>query len=234
MLFRQLFDTISSTFTYLMATDYGQSAIIIDPVLERFNLYKQLISEYDLTLVATLETHIHADHITASGLLRQAYRCDIILHHQEVTSPGVLHVVGGQHLNFNDLHLTVIHTPGHAPDSLCYLMDNQVFTGDTLLIRGTGRTDFQKGDPYAAYDSLFNKLLTLPDNTLVYPGHSYNGINVSTIGEEKQFNPRLQVQSTEDYAKMMSQLNLKPPEKMHIAIPANLNCGLPPTRLTNQ
>lgn len=226
MLFRQLFDDESSTFTYLIAADFGREAVIIDPVKRHVDQYLQLIKELDLTLVALLETHLHADHITGSGELRQKTNCTLMMGHP-CRAECVSTTFNDQDvLKFDGLEIQVLYTPGHTDDSYCFLIDGRVFTGDTLLIRGTGRTDFQHGDAGMQYDSLFTQLLTLPEQTLVYPAHDYKGMTVSTIFEEKRFNPRLQVSSREAYIEQMNNLNLPYPKKIDVAIPANQNCGL--------
>ncbi|OGO93794.1 MAG: Zn-dependent hydrolase [Coxiella sp. RIFCSPHIGHO2_12_FULL_44_14] len=226
MLFRQLFDAKSCTYTYLLASNYGREALFIDPVLEQVALYTRLLQEYQLQLAITLDTHTHADHITASGWLHQHYRSRITMG-KHTQAQGVHQIVQeGDVIELDGLSLKVIHTPGHTKDSYSFYLSDRIFTGDTLLIRSTGRTDFQEGDAYQQYDSLFNKLLALPDETLVYPAHNYDGITVSTIREEKQWNPRLQVSSANEYATMMKRLNLAKPHLMEIAVPANLRCGL--------
>ena len=225
MLFRQLFDKVSSTYTYLLAPDYGREGILIDPVLEQMALYDRLIKEYELKLAATLETHLHADHITASGSLREKYGNEIIMGTPSAAQGAIRFINDNEMLHFDGIEIQCLHTPGHTDDSYCYLLPDRVFTGDTLFIRGTGRTDFQNGDPIRAYHSIFDKLMTLPGRTLVYPGHDYKGETVSTIAEEKRFNPRLQVQNPEEYAVIMNTLNLDQPKGMEIAIPANVLCG---------
>lgn len=226
MLFRQLFDKISCTYTYLLAADYGSEAILIDPVLEQILLYQRLIEQFELTLAATLETHLHADHITASGTLREQYGNAIIMGAPCSAKSATQIIQDNERLFFDGFDVQCLYTPGHTDDSYCYLIEDRVFTGDTLFIRGTGRTDFQNGDPIRAYHSLFDCLLTLPEETRVYPGHDYKGETVSTIGEEKRFNPRLQVADAQAYAAMMNHLNLERPQKMDIAIPRNILCGL--------
>jgi len=226
VLFRQLFDPKSCTYTYLIASGQGREALLIDPVRDRMNLYQQLLDELQVKLLFVVDTHTHADHITASGLLRQQYGCDIAMGEQAPAECISLRLKEAETLNLDGISLKALYTPGHTNDSFSFLMNDRVFTGDTLLIRATGRTDFQQGDAYKQYDSLFNKLLKLPEETLVYPAHDYNGMTVSTIGEEKRFNPRLQVSSAEEYANIMNQLNLAKPTMMDVAVPANLKCGL--------
>jgi len=229
MLFRQLFDKSSCTYTYLVANDYGCEVIIIDPVLEQMSLYTKLIGELGLKLVIALDTHMHADHITATGALREKFNCDIAMGNQTKASGVTKPLADKEIIQIDGIEIKTLYTPGHTNDSYCYLMSDRVFTGDTLFIHGSGRTDFDDGDSHAAYNSIFTRLLTLPDNTLLYPGHDYKGMTVSTIGEEKRCNPRLQVHSAEEYAGIMDNLNLDQPKLAHIAIPANLSCGLEKT-----
>ena len=226
MIFRQLFDKSSSTYSYLLAERRGGEALLIDPVLENTAQYIRLINELDLKLVKAVDTHIHADHVTALGALREQTGCATAMGATTRLECVSVHFHEGEKLYADNLHLDVIYTPGHTDDSYSFLLPDRVFTGDTLLIRGTGRTDFQNGDPAAQYDSLFNKLLRLPEDTLVYPAHDYNGMTVSTIGEEKHHNPRLQVRSRQAYVELMNGLDLDDPKMMDIAIPANRACGL--------
>lgn len=226
MLFRQLFDCTSCTYTYLLASGYGREALLIDPVREQLPLYSKILDELQLKLVYTIDTHMHADHVTATGLLNKKTQCKIVMGAPSSATYVNLRVNDGEVIHLDNIKLTALHTPGHTDDSFSFAMDDRVFTGDTLLIRGTGRTDFPSGNPYQQYDSLFNKLLTLPDETLVYPAHDYKGMTVSSIGEEKRHNPRLQVASAEEYADIMNHLNLDKPKMFDIAIPANLRCGL--------
>jgi len=221
VIFRQLLDSVSCTYTYLLAGRPGGEALIIDPVIEKVDRYLELLKELDLTLVKAIDTHVHADHITGIGALRDATHCVTVMGKESKVDMVSMRVDDGDKVEIENISLDVMYTPGHTDDSYCFAMKDQVFTGDTLLIRGTGRTDFQNGDPRAAYDSLFNKLLTLPDETLVYPGHDYKGDTVSTIGEEKAFNPRLQVASAEEYADIMDSLILPDPTKMDVAVPAS-------------
>ena len=225
MIFRQLFDHASSTYTYLLGGARGGEALIIDPVLERVERYIQLLGELDLRLVKALDTHVHADHVTGLGALRDRTRCVTVMGAESEVDVVSVRVGEGDSIDIEGVSLEAMYTPGHTEDSYCFRMVDRVFTGDTLFIRGTGRTDFQSGDSYAAYDSLFNKLLALPDETLVYPGHDYKGESVSTIGEERAHNPRLQVASSEQYAGLMAALNLPNPKMMDIAVPANLAIG---------
>jgi len=226
MIFRQLFDSTSSTYTYLLASRHGGEALIIDPVLERVDRYIQLLKELDLRLVKAIDTHLHADHITGLEALRERTRCITVMGEQTKADVVSIRVGDGDRVGIEGLSLEALYTPGHTDDSYSYIMADRVFTGDTLLIRGTGRTDFQNGDPRAQYDSLFGRLLKLPEETLVYPAHDYKGDTVSTIGEEKAFNPRLQVKSVDEYVDLMSNLNLPNPQMMDVAVPANMRIGL--------
>ena len=226
VIFRQLFDQTSSTYSYLLASRKGGEALIVDPVLEKVDRYLQLVRELDLKLVKAVDTHIHADHITGLGALRDRTHCITVMGEQAKVDVVSMRVTEGDRLTIEGLALDVLYTPGHTDDSYSFLMGDRVFTGDTLLIRGTGRTDFQNGSARDQYDSLFNKLLKLPDETLVYPAHDYKGDTVSTIGEEKRHNPRLQVRSVDEYVELMSQLNLPNPKMMDVAVPANMHVGL--------
>ena len=226
MIFRQLFDSTSSTYTYLLASRHGGEALIIDPVLERVDRYIQLLKELDLRLVKAVDTHLHADHITGLEALAERTRCITVMGEQTKADVVSIRVSDGDRVDIEGLSLEALYTPGHTDDSYSYIMADRVFTGDTLLIRGTGRTDFQNGDPRAQYDSLFGRLLKLPDETMVYPAHDYKGDTVSTIGEEKAFNPRLQVKSVDEYVDLMNNLHLPNPKMMDVAVPANMRIGL--------
>ncbi len=226
MIFRQLFEPVSCTYSYLIASRRGGEALIIDPVLEKVDRYLLLLRELDLRLVKAVDTHLHADHITGLGALRDRTQCITVMGEQSGVDVVSMRISDGDALRIEGVSMDVIYTPGHTDDSYCFHMQDRVFTGDTLMIRGTGRTDFQNGDPRAQYDSLFNRLLRLPDETLVFPGHDYKGDTVSTIGEEKAFNPRLQVGSADDYVALMNGLNLSNPKMMDVAVPANLRQGL--------
>lgn len=227
MLFRQLFDAESSTYTYLLAARPGGEALLIDPVLGQLNAYLQLIEQLELRLVVALDTHTHADHVTALGALRESTACQTRMGEQSAAECVSARFRDGERIAVDGVELRALHTPGHTDDSYSFVMTDRVFTGDTLLIRGSGRTDFQNGDAHAAWDSLFNKLLRLPDPTRVYPGHDYRGWTVSSIGEERRWNPRLQVRNAEEYAARMAALKLPTPKLMDIAIPANRACGRP-------
>jgi glyoxylase-like metal-dependent hydrolase (beta-lactamase superfamily II)/rhodanese-related sulfurtransferase len=226
MIFRQLFDDVSSTYSYLLASRHGGEALIIDPVLEKVERYLQLVKELDLRLVKAVDTHLHADHVTGLGALRDRTHCITVMGERSGVDVVSMRLAEGDKLQIEGLSLDVLYTPGHTDDSYSFLLRDRVFTGDTLLIRGTGRTDFQNGSARAQYDSLFNKLLKLPEETLVYPAHDYKGDTVSTIGEEKAFNPRLQVKSVEEYVDLMNSLNLPNPKMMDVAIPSNMRQGL--------
>ncbi len=226
MIFRQLFDNVSSTYTYLIASRRGGEALIIDPVLDKVDRYLQLLTELDLKLVKAIDTHVHADHMTGMGALRDRTRCVTVMGEQSSVDVVSVRLGDGDRIDIEGVTLRALYTPGHTDDSYSFAMKDRVFTGDTLLIRGTGRTDFQNGDPMAQYDSLFNKLLKLPDDTLVYPAHDYKGDTVSTIAEERAFNPRLQVASRDEYIDLMNNLNLPNPKMMDVAVPVNLRVGL--------
>jgi sulfur dioxygenase len=226
MIFRQLFDATSGTYTYLLASRCGGEALIIDPVLEKLDRYLTLIRDLDLKLVKAVDTHLHADHITALGALRDTTQCITMMGEQSQVDVVSMRLSDGDRMRIEGLELEAIYTPGHTDDSYCFRTEDRIFTGDTLLIRGTGRTDFQNGDARAQYDSIFNRLLRLPDDTLVFPAHDYKGDTVSTIGEERRCNPRLQVKSAEEYAALMNALNLSNPKMMDVAVPANMRQGL--------
>jgi sulfur dioxygenase len=226
MIFRQLFDSVSGTYSYLLASRAGGEALIIDPVLDKVDHYLRLVRELDLRLVKAVDTHLHADHITGLGALRDRTRCITVMGEQTKADVVSMRLGEGDKLTVEGVSLDVLYTPGHTDDSYSFVMGDRVFTGDTLLIRGTGRTDFQNGDPRMQYESLFGKLLRLPDETLVYPAHDYKGEMVSTIGEEKRFNPRLQVKSVDEYVALMNNLNLPNPKMMDVAVPANMHVGL--------
>ncbi|PBB20200.1 MBL fold metallo-hydrolase [Mesorhizobium sp. WSM4313] len=226
MIFRQLFDSVSGTYSYLLASRRGGEALIIDPVLEKVDRYLQLVNELDLRLVKAVDTHLHADHITGLGALRDKTHCVTVMGEQTKADVVSMRLADGDKLGIEGLALDVIYTPGHTDDSYSFILPDRVFTGDTLLIRGTGRTDFQNGDPRQQYESIFGRLLKLPDETLIFPAHDYKGETVSTIGEEKAFNPRLQVKSVDEYVNIMNNLNLSNPKMMDVAVPANMRVGL--------
>ncbi len=226
MIFRQLFDATSGTYTYLLASRRGGEALIVDPVLEKVDRYLSLIRELDLRLVKAVDTHLHADHITGLGALRDTTSCITVMGEQSSVDVVSMRLSDGDTLRIEGIELEAIYTPGHTDDSYSFRMQDRVFTGDTLLIRGTGRTDFQNGCPRMQYDSIFNRLLRLPDETMVFPAHDYKGDTVSTIGEERRCNPRLQVGGVDEYVALMNGLNLSNPKMMDIAVPANKRQGL--------
>ena len=225
MLFHQLFDKNSSTYTYLIASAKGREALIIDPVLENIEQYIKLLNELDLKLVKVIDTHIHADHITAASKLKNATNCTTIMGEHTPSDTVEIKVKDDEIIYVDKLEIKVIYTPGHTKDSYSFLMDDCLFSGDTLLINGTGRTDFQGGNSKDSYNSIFNRLLKLPEETLLYPAHDYNGQTVSTIGKEKKFNPRLQVNSVNEYIDIMNNLNLSKPKLMDINVASNIKLG---------
>ena len=229
-----MFDSVSGTYSYLLASRAGGEALILDPVLEKVDRYCQLLRELDLRLVKAVDTHLHADHVTGLGELRDRTHCVTIMGEQSKADVVAMRVADGDKVTIEGLSLDVMYTPGHTDDSYSYLMGDRVFTGDTLLIRGTGRTDFQNGSARAQYDSIFNRLLKLPDETMVFPAHDYKGDTVSTIGEEKRFNPRLQVGSVDEYIELMANLKLPNPKMMDVAVPANMHVGLHQDELAKQ
>ena len=222
MIFEQLFDTKSSTYTYIISSGKGREALIIDPVIEHTDKYINFLEKLDLKLVKVIDTHIHADHITGLNELNKRTNCTRIMGEKSKSEVIDLKIKDNENIKVENIELKAIYTPGHTDCSYSYLMNDRVFTGDTLLINGTGRTDFQNGSSYDAYDSLFNKLLKLPEKTLVYPAHDYNGKKYSTIENEKNNNPRLQVSSKEQYAEIMNNLKLANPKMMDVAVPANV------------
>tara|TARA_B000000565_G_C23741413_1_gene361126 strand:+ start:209 stop:901 length:693 start_codon:yes stop_codon:yes gene_type:complete len=222
MIFEQLFDTKSSTYTYIISSGEGREALIIDPVIEHTNEYLKILEKLKLKLVKVIDTHIHADHITALNELNKRTSCTRIMGENSKSEVIDIKVKDNEKINIENIELKAMYTPGHTDCSYSYLMNDRVFTGDTLLINGTGRTDFQNGSSFDAYDSLFNKLLKLPEKTLVYPAHDYNGKKFSTIETERNNNPRLQVSSKEEYADIMENLKLANPKMMDVAVPANV------------
>ncbi|MBD1162298.1 MBL fold metallo-hydrolase [Pelagibacterales bacterium SAG-MED12] len=225
MIFKQVFDQKSSTYTYIIASAEGREALIIDPVLENVEDYIKLLTELNLKLVKVIDTHIHADHVTGAGKLRDKTQCVTIMGEHTPTDAVEIKVKDEEIIKLDQLKIKALYTPGHTSDSFSFLMDNYLFSGDTLLINGTGRTDFQNGNSKDAYNSLFNRLLKLPDETLVYPAHDYKGEKVSTIGKEKKFNPRLQVNNAEEYIEIMNNLNLKKPAAIDFNVANNLKLG---------
>jgi sulfur dioxygenase len=236
MIFRQFFDIASSTHTYLLASRAGGEALLIDPVKEQFSHYLTAIRQLDLHLIQAIDTHTHADHITALGDLRDATQCITIMGEFSRAECVNTHVKDGDMLRIEDIALQAIYTPGHTEESFSFVLDPRapkaVFTGDVLLIRGSGRTDFQGGDPHRSWDSIVNRLFALPDDTIVYPAHDYKGWTSSSIGEERRHNPRLAGKSEAEYVAIMESLNLPDPAMMDIAVPANLKCGQPLRRFS--
>ena len=226
MIFRQLFDGVSSTYSYLLASRRGGEALIIDPVLEKVDRYLQLLRELDVRLIKAIDTHTHADHLSGLPALRDHTHCITVMGERSGADVVSMRVADGERIKIAGVELEALYTPGHTDDSYSFVMEDRAFTGDTLLIRGTGRTDLQSGDPRAQYESIFGRLLKLSDSTLVYPAHDYKGDTVSTIGEERAFNPRLQVRSPDEYADLMNALHLPNPRMMDTAIPANRHIGL--------
>ena len=222
MIFEQLFDDKSSTYTYILSSGKGREALIIDPVLEHTDQYINFLNKLELKLVKVIDTHIHADHITGLNELSKRTSCTKIMGDNSKSEVVDLRVKEDENVKIDNINLKVMYTPGHTDCSYSYLMNDRVFTGDTLLINGTGRTDFQNGNAKQQYDSIFNKLLKLPENTMVYPAHDYNGKKHSTIGSERKNNPRLQVNSVDQYVEIMNNLKLANPKMMDVAVPANL------------
>ena len=225
MLFRQLFDTKSSTYTYLIASAKGREALIIDPVEENVDEYVNHLKELDLKLVKVIDTHIHADHVTGASKLKNNTNCSTVMGENSPAETVDIRLKDEETIEIDQLKIKALYTPGHTSDSYSFLMNNYLFSGDTLLINGTGRTDFQNGSSKDAYNSLFNKLLKLPEETILYPGHDYNGKKFSTIGNEKKFNPRLQVDSVDQYIEIMSNLKLSKPKMIDTNVSRNLMLG---------
>ena len=225
MIFKQIFDTESSTYTYLIASAKGREAVIIDPVLENVEDYIGLLKEFNLKLVKVIDTHIHADHVTGASKLKQATNCTTIMGEHTPADTVEIKVKDNEIIDIDNLKIRSMYTPGHTSDSYSFLLDNHLFTGDTLLINGTGRTDFQNGSSKDAYNSIFNRLLKLPEDTVLYPGHDYNGKEFSTIGNERKFNPRLQVKNVDEYVELMSNLNLAKPKLIDINVSRNMKLG---------
>ena len=225
MIFKQVFDKKTSTYTYLIASSIGREELIIDPVLDNINEYISLLNELDLKLVKVIDTHIHADHITGASKLKEQTNCTTIMGEQTPADTLDLKVKDEEIIKLDQIEIRALYTPGHTSDSFSFLMNDYLFSGDTLLINGTGRTDFQNGSAKDAYNSIFNKLLKLPEKTLLYPAHDYNGEKVSSIGKEKKFNPRLQVNSENEYIEIMNNLNLPEPKMMDVNVARNIKLG---------
>lgn len=230
MLFRQFADPVSHTYTYLLASAPGREAVLIDPVRDRVEHYVRAIEELGLRLVKAIDTHTHADHITGLGLLRVQTGCATVMGQYTKADCVAVRVGDGEVIDTDGVKLKALYTPGHTDESFSFVLNpdtpRAVFSGDALLIRGTGRTDFQNGDPGASWDSITQKLFALPDATLLYPGHDYKGWTCSSIGEERRHNPRLAGKSRDEYIEIMNRLDLPHPELMDVAVPANLHCGL--------
>ena len=225
MIFKQLFDTKSSTYTYLISSGNGREALVIDPVLENVNEYINILKELNLKLVKVIDTHIHADHVTGASKLKDITKCSTIMGDHTPAESVEIKVKDDEYINLDNIKIRAMYTPGHTSDSYSFLMDNYLFSGDTLLINGTGRTDFQNGNAKDAYNSIFNKLLKLPDETLLYPAHDYKGEKVSTIGKEKKQNPRLQISSVDEYIDIMNNLDIKKPAELDFNVSRNINLG---------
>ena len=223
MIFRQLFDATSSTYTYIISSGEGREALIIDPVIENTKKYINLLKELNLKLVKVIDTHIHADHVSGLNELAKQTSCSKVMGEQSASEVIDIKVKDNEKIKIENIELISMYTPGHTDCSYSFLMKDRVFTGDTLLINGTGRTDFQNGNPIDQYHSLFDRLLKLPEKTLVFPAHDYKGSKSSTIGEQKKNNPRLQVNSAEQYVEIMNNLNLPYPKMMDVAVPANIS-----------
>ena len=225
MILKQVFDKKTSTYTYLIASSRGREALIIDPVLNNVEEYILLLNELDLKLVKVIDTHIHADHITGASKLKDQTSCTTIMGEKTPADSVEIKVKDEEIIRLDQIKIKALYTPGHTSDSFSFLIDNCLFSGDTLLINGTGRTDFQNGSAKDAYNSIFKKLLKLPEETFLYPGHDYNGKKVSSIGNEKKFNPRLQVKNENEYIEIMNNLNLPEPKLMDINVARNIKLG---------
>ena len=225
MIFKQVFDIKSSTYTYFIASAKGREAIIIDPVIENVDSYIKVLNELDLKLVKVIDTHIHADHVTGATKLKEATSCLTIMGEHTPADAVEIKVKDDEIIKIDQIEVKAMYTPGHTSDSYSFLMQKFLFSGDTLLINGTGRTDFQNGSSKDAYDSIFNRLLKLPSDTILYPGHDYNGKKSSTIGNEIKFNPRLQVNNVDEYVELMSNLNLAKPKLIDENVSRNIKLG---------
>lgn len=224
---RQLFDAETSTYSYLVWDAKTREAALVDSVDTQIDRDLQLIGELGLDLKYTLETHIHADHITASGRIREKLGSKAVVHRNSKSDCADILVVDGDSIALGNQQIHILETPGHTDTCISYSSDGVVFTGDALLIRGCGRTDFQAGDAGTLYESIHRKLFSLPDATIVYPGHDYRGFCCSTIGEEKAHNPRLgNNRPKQEFVNFMNSLDLDPPKKITEAVPGNLECGL--------
>ena len=225
MIFKQVFDEKSSTYTYIIASAKGREAVIIDPVIENVESYISILNELELKLVKVIDTHIHADHVTGASKLKQVTNCSTLMGEHTPADAVEIKVKDDEIIKIDQIEIKAMYTPGHTSDSYSFLMENYLFSGDTLLINGTGRTDFQNGSSKDAYNSIFNRLLKLPEDTILYPGHDYNGKESSTIGNEKKCNPRLQVKNVDEYVELMSHLNLAKPKLIDINVSRNIKLG---------
>ncbi len=225
MIFKQVFDEKSSTYTYIIASAKGREAVIIDPVIENVESYISILNELELKLVKVIDTHIHADHVTGASKLKQVTNCSTLMGEHTPADAVEIKVKDDEIIKIDQIEIKAMYTPGHTSDSYSFLMENYLFSGDTLLINGTGRTDFQNGSSKDAYNSIFNRLLKLPEDTILYPGHDYNGKESSTIGNEKKCNPRLQVKNVDEYVELMSNLNLAKPKLIDINVSRNIKLG---------
>ena len=225
MIFKQVFDEKSSTYTYIIASAKGREAVIIDPVIENVESYIGILNELELKLVKVIDTHIHADHVTGATKLKQSTNCSTVMGENTPADTVDIKLKDDDVIKIDQLEIKAMYTPGHTSDSYSFLMDKYLFSGDTLLINGTGRTDFQNGSSKDAYNSIFNRLLKLPEETILYTGHDYNGKESSTIGDEKKFNPRLQVKNVDEYVDLMSNLNLAKPKLIDINVSRNIKLG---------
>jgi len=225
MIFKQLFDNKSSTYTYFISSGRGRESLIIDPVLDNVSEYIKLLEELDLKLVKVIDTHIHADHVTGASKLKDITKCSTIMGDHTPADSVEIKVKDDEYINLENIKIRAMYTPGHTSDSYSFLMHDRIFSGDTLLINGTGRTDFQNGNAKDSYNSIFNKLLKLPEETLLYPAHDYKGEKVSTIGKEKKQNPRLQVKGVDEYIEIMNNLDLKKPAEIEKNVSRNINLG---------
>lgn len=225
MIFRQFYDAESSTYTYLVGDPATRKAVLIDPVVEQAERDLQFVRELDLELSHVFDTHVHADHVTASGLLRERTGC-IVVAGTGGASCADRHVRDGEEIDVGELRFRVLATPGHTDDSVSYLLGDRVFTGDALLVRGTGRTDFQNGNAEQLFDSIARVLFALPDDTLIFPAHDYKGCTATSVGEEKRYNPRLAGKSRAEFTQILATLDLPRPAKIDVAVPANRDCGM--------
>ena len=226
MFVRQLFDRDTWTYTYLVADPVSKEAAIIDAVKEQFDRDAKLIEELGFKLKYSLETHVHADHITSSGKLRDRFGAKVVLHEASKAACADILAKDGDVLKLGDKEIKVLHTPGHTDADVTFQIEGAVFTGDALFVRGCGRTDFQAGSNEALYSSVHDKIFSLPNETAVYPGHDYKGHTASTVGEEKAYNPRLGADKDfEEFAQIMDNLNLAAPARLDVSLPGNMRCG---------